>query len=127
MDHTMVTVEEYRQYLEESGTKTYPLRWDEQLKEPANPVIGVTWHEAQSYCVWAGGRLPTSAESERLLYGGLYQWTTDDYDANMKVLRGGSWDFILQGVRASNRLRLEPGDRGYSIGFRCLQQGGEQR
>ena len=121
MDHTMVTVEEYRQYLEESGTKTYPLRWDEQLKEPANPVIGVTWHEAQSYCVWAGGRLPTSAESERLLYGGLYQWTTDD-DANMKVLRGGSWNNDPQFVRASIRDRFVPENRNFYIGFRCLQK-----
>ena len=60
-----VTNEEYARYLEAKPGVRKPSWWeDRKFNQPRQPVVGVSWDEAQGYCAWAGLRLPSEAEWE---------------------------------------------------------------
>jgi iron(II)-dependent oxidoreductase len=127
IDRTPVGNGAYISFMEDTGAEP-PLFWREGEDgwietargrrapvDPGDPVIHVSWHQAEAYARWAGKRLPTEFEWEaahRQLdgLGHGWEWTSSDFLAypgfeafpyreysevffgdDYKVLRGSSW------------------------------------
>jgi formylglycine-generating enzyme required for sulfatase activity len=94
---TQITNTEYQYFLCSTGKQPPPFWHEPNFSHPRQPVVGVSWFQANEYCRWLasqtgrGYRLPSEAEWERAARGGLEQrhfpWGDDppqslpDYDS----------------------------------------------
>ncbi|MEE9258288.1 MAG: SUMF1/EgtB/PvdO family nonheme iron enzyme, partial [Nitrospinaceae bacterium] len=70
MDIHEVSNADYKKYIAAAGLKKMPRYWDDTaFNPPAQPLVGVSWKEAQAFCQWKNKRLPTEAEWEKAARG----------------------------------------------------------
>jgi len=85
MDKYPVTVEQYRQFLEATG-HAEPRFWEAgEFSGPRQPVVGISWENANAYAAWAGKQLPTEVQWEFAARGKenrLYPWGRAEPDSN---------------------------------------------
>ena len=84
MDCTEVTVGQFKKFLRATAHRYNTGYWEQVYRyspTDEHPMIYVSWHDAISYCNWAGKRLPTEVEWDRAARGGLvdkeYPWGDD--------------------------------------------------
>lgn len=157
IDRNPVTNAAYIAYMDETGAEP-PLYWQREGDgwidsargrrepiDPADPVIHVSWEQADGFARWAGKRLPTEFEWEAARpqldgVGHGWEWTSSDFLAypgfeafpyreysevffgdEHKVLRGGSWATHPRVVRPTFRNWDLPQRNQIFSSFRCAR------
>ena len=154
IDRTPVTNSAYIAYMEETGAEP-PMYWERDGAgwvrtamgirapvDPAQPVVHVSWKEADAFARHAGRRLPSEFEWEAARprlegVGGAWEWTSSDFrpypgfeafpykeysevffGGEYKVLRGAAWATHPHVARPSFRNWDLPQRRQIFAGFR---------
>jgi gamma-glutamyl hercynylcysteine S-oxide synthase len=143
IDRALVTNAEYAEFVAAEGVEPPP-HW----RAPREPVLHVSFDEAEAYARWAGKRLPTEPEWEKAVKtagdeleharGAAWQWTSSFFGGypgfrafpyaeyseaffgeDYRVLRGGSWVTDPIVARPTFRNWDLPQRRQIFSGIRC--------
>jgi gamma-glutamyl hercynylcysteine S-oxide synthase len=144
IDRALVTNAQYAEFIEDGGATP------DQTLPPSQPVMHLSFEEAEAYARWAGQRLPTESEWEKAAkagelehaQGAVWQWTSSVFEGypgfraypyreysesffgdGYRVLRGGSWVTDPLVARPTFRNWDLPERRQIFAGIRCAADG----
>ena len=102
--------------------KEYPWGDDEAVARDYANFVGTDGKDKWDKTTAPVGSLKPNGYGLFDMAGNIWEWCEDWYDEDKeyRVLRGGSWDFNPNSLRAANRLNSLPSSTYYYHGFRCV-------
>jgi formylglycine-generating enzyme required for sulfatase activity len=103
IDRTEVTNAQYKQCVQAPKCKVSSYADDSKFNGDNQPVVGVDWNDARTYCEWAGRQLPTEAQWEKAARGTdgrIYPWGNQTATCEYAVMDDGSGNGCGKGSAA---------------------------
>lgn len=92
LDQYEVTASEYQKCVKAGGCKPAKTNYRGYSK-PGQPKLGVSWYDAQDYCLWRGKTLPTEAQWEKAARGSegdMYPWGNSSATCTNSIIQENS-------------------------------------
>ncbi|MBN1886481.1 MAG: SUMF1/EgtB/PvdO family nonheme iron enzyme [Thermoflexales bacterium] len=101
IDRTEVTNAQYKKCVNAGACEASSYANESSYNGEDQPVVGVSWSDANEYCKWAGGELPTEAQWEyaaRGTDGRTFPWGNEQATCDYAVMNDGSGSGCGKGV-----------------------------
>jgi formylglycine-generating enzyme required for sulfatase activity len=89
-----ITNQQYLKCVQAGACQGQEVMHSDRAREP---VVNVSWQDAQDFCVWMEGRLPTEAEWEKAARGGLeagrYPWGDAEVTCDQRAENGAQFGY----------------------------------